>query len=147
MIRISFIVLLFAFITAELNFAAQDIIISDSTSITGCWMSQQSKSEESLYDSLYNTNYYYVHLNMCVDEYNNIEISRKIKIDCCNEDNHNFKGTYKLQNDTLIIFLDGSRSSENYLFKTVSNTLYLKPLNIKKDNSDSPLLKYRWLRY
>lgn len=147
MIRFLLFVLLFALIFAELNYAAQNTLINDSTVITGCWISQLSKSEESVYDSLYNTDYYYVQFYMCLDEYFNIEINKKIKYDCCNEDNKNFRGTYQLQSNKLIIRLDEFKISESYSYRIESNTLYLKPINDDKNDAGSIMLKYKWLKY
>jgi|GEM_PF-4519011 len=123
---------------------------ADSTVVNGCWLSTQSRSNESIHDSLYNTSYYYVQFTMCLDEYYNIEINRKIKLDCCNEENQRFNGTYKIQDSTLTIHISGLSITESYIFKLSSDTLLLTPLRPysgKPDLTNKLMLKSKWLRY
>ena len=147
-IKLYIIIFLFFLITFDV--AALTHGNNDSTGINGCWLSSQSQSGESVYDSLYNANYYFVHLTICIDEYNNIEIIKKIKLDCCNEDTHSFQGKYRIQNDTIIITINESGIFEKYTYNVNSKTLLLTPLNISSADlnlADSPKLKYRWTRY
>lgn len=92
---------------------------------------------------------------MCLDDNKNIEINKKMQLDCCTEETHRFDWSYNLNEDTITIFSgDPGKETEKYIFKIISDTLLLLPLinhSIEYCNDSviaiRPMLKYRRTRY
>lgn len=122
----------------------------DTNSVTGCWISINTSQAESITDSIYNHEFYYVQFTMCLDEFNNIEINRKIKFDCCNEENKRFNGRYELEEGVIVIKIGSPAITEKYNYGISSGNLVLEPIGTLMFSSDlqnKVMLRKNWRRY